>query len=273
LSQRRLRWIAITLALAMNAGTITVYGAITDWCFCSVTGLPEPPIPPPYLIRFLETVALPATLVTNGPGIGAMVILGLAGWFAVILALLNAITLVARIRIRARREEAGGRRIGLAPASAVRPSHVLLLAGVLVAAGMAAGALARRAWLPDAERVFRTAMSAAGSGRALPAGVEFRMYDGMGDEMIRVTPIGGYTVQVDPRVAGNHLPDRFVTPLSYGGTVRFSSGKRYTFTVYRRDGDLLETGPAGRSPWIRSEPGNGFAGSLVPGVNVPSQVH
>lgn len=241
--QRHLRWIAITLTLAMNAGMIAVYGAITDWCFCAICGLPEPPVPPPYMIRFLEFAASPATLVMNGLGLGEIVILGLAGWFVAFLALLNVMALVARIRIRPRREDAGGRLIRLAPAGAVRAAHMLLLAGVLAAAGMAAGALARRAWLADAEWVFRTTMSAAASGRQLPPGVELSMYDWVGDEMVRVTPAGRYTVQVDPRVAGNHLPDRFVTPLSYGGTVRFSSGTRYTFTVYRRDGDLLGEGP------------------------------
>ncbi|MBB4634329.1 hypothetical protein [Longimicrobium terrae] len=243
MTQRWLRWIAFILALAINGAAIVVYGIITDWCFCAICGVPEPPVPPPYMIRFLEFAVFPAGLVTNGPGADIILIVGAAVWFVMILALLNVMAFVARIRVRARRDDARGRWIGLAPAGAVRAAHMLLLAGVLLAAGLAAGARARRAWLADAERVFRTTMDAAASSPRLPAGVEFRMYDWVGDEMVDVIPASGYTVQVDPRVAGNHFPDRFVTPMSYGGTVRFISGKRYTFSVYRRDGDLLGDGP------------------------------
>lgn len=51
--------------------------------------------------------------------------------------------------------------------------------------------------------------------------------------MVDVKPEARYAVKVDPRVSGDGFLDRFVVPYAYGGVVRFSSGRRYRFSVYR----------------------------------------
>lgn len=114
---------------------------------------------------------------------------------------------------------------------------MVLLGSVVIGMGMAGGAMARRRWLSEAERVFAVTMAATSADRPLPRGVEFSMYESRGDDFVPVTPEARYVIEVDPARSGDHFLDRFVAPCEYGGSVRFESGKRYDFGVYRHHED------------------------------------
>ena len=101
--------------------------------------------------------------------------------------------------------------------------HVILAATPLVAALAISGAMQRRAWLTEADRVLVGAMTAASENRSLPEGVEFSMYEWRGGDIVEVIPERRFTIEIDPRVAGDHFFDRFLVPYSYGGSLRFES--------------------------------------------------
>jgi hypothetical protein len=234
MTPRKLRWTAFTIALAMQVGMIVAYGMMTEWCFCAITGFPDPPIPPPFMIRFIQLAVLPTEWMRNGLGVGVLFILNLEVWFFALLTLLHAIALTARVRFRP--VEGGAarkRRIRLAGREAVRPVHILLLACPLMGTALTGGAMYRRAWLSKAEQVFAATMAAASAGRPLPPGVEFWMWEWRGDDMVDVEPEPRFATKVDPRVSGDRFLDRFVAPYEYGGVVRFESGRLYYFSVYR----------------------------------------
>lgn len=235
MTPRTLRWTAFAIALAMQAGMVVAYGMMTEWCFCAITTATSPAVPPPFVVRFVKLVVLPVEWMRRGLPAGVLLILNLQTWFLALLALLHALSLAARVRFR---PVAGvtpaARRIRLADREAVRPVHVAVLAVTLLGAAMAGGAMYRRAWLAEARQVFATTLAAASADRPLPADVEFWMWEWRGDDMVLAKPDARYTVRVDPRQAGDRFLDRFVAPYSYGGWVRFESGRRYSFTVSRR---------------------------------------
>lgn len=235
MTPRALRWLAFGIALSVQIGMVVTYGMVTDWCFCAITGYPNPAIPPPYVTRFLELSTLPATLRIKGMGVQGLFVVNLEVWFGAVLALLHALAFAARLRVRS----PGGaavrhrRRIWLASRESVRPGHMALLGCVLVGLGMAAGAMMRHRWLMEAERVFAATMAAASAGRPMPPGVEFWMYEVRSDDFVEVVPEAHYVAVVDPAESGDRFLDRFVVPYTYGGVVRFRSGRRYNFAVHR----------------------------------------
>lgn len=238
MTPRALRWIAFGIALAVQTGMVVTYGTITDWCFCAILDSGTTRIPPPFMMRFLELSVLPAARMMNGLAWPVLFVLNLEAWFLAALALLHAMALAARIRIRL---FPGGaphaRRIGFASREAVRPWHLLLCAVPLMVAAMAGGAMQRRAWLAEAEQVFASAVAAASADRPLPPGVAFSMWEWRGDDMVDVKPEPRYSVTVDPRESGDRFLDRFVVPYEYSGVVRFESGRKYRFAVYRLESE------------------------------------
>jgi hypothetical protein len=224
--------VALAIALAVQIAMVLTYGAITDWCFCSVTGSPTPPTPPTFVLRFLDLAVLPAAAMGKGLAPPILVWKNLFAWFFAALGLLYGMTLTARLRIRLA-SGADGRRIWLTGAERVRPWQMLAIGCVLIGLGMAAGAMVRQRWLAEAERVFAATMAAASAGRPLPAEVEFSMVERRGEEYVHVDPAPGFAIEADPRESGDHFLDRFVAPYVYGGWVRFPSGARYEFTVLR----------------------------------------
>lgn len=235
MTPRKLRWTAFAIALAMQVAMVIAYGSITDWCFCAILDSEPSRIPPPFVMRYLELATFPATRVANGLGVEPLFVFSLIGWFAALWVLLNAIAIVARLRLRPVRVAAAGRerQTWLAPRESVRPIHLLLMGIVLIAAGMTAGARYRRAWLAEAERVFAATMTAASAGRPLPRGVHLSMYERRGDDYRSANPEPAYVAEPDPRQSGDHPLDRFVVPYTYAGTLRFASGARYEFSVLR----------------------------------------
>lgn len=238
MTARSLTFIALTIALAVQAAMVLTYGAVTGWCFCSHTGATSPPIPPPFVLRFLELAIEPAASYSRELPVQVRLVLNLDAWFIGSLALLHAMALAARVRIRPVRAGSHERRIWLAPRESVRRRQMLVLGCVLVGAALAAGALHRQRWLARAEQVFAATMSAAAAGRPLPPGVEFSMYELRGEEYWPADPPGPYLATVDPALSGTHLLDRFVAPYEYGGVLRFESGERYDFSVH--EGSLYD---------------------------------
>lgn len=237
MTPRTIRRLAFGIALAVQTGMVVTYGTITDWCFCSVTGSPEPPIPPLFMMLFLELAVLPAAWETKGHAVQMLFVLNLGAWFFAMRCVLDALVLTARVRIRpVLGDPSPRRRIWLAPREGVRPIHVILAATPFVAALAIGGAMQRRAWLMEADRVFAATITAASANRSLPAGVEFSMYEWRDGDMARVNPDGRFAIEVDPRVSGDHFLDRLMVPYSYGGSVWFESGGLYNFVVYQDAG-------------------------------------
>lgn len=231
-----LRWVAFGIALSVQIGMVVTYGMITDWCFCSCPGDPDPAVPPPFVMRFLELSVLPTALLRKGLAVPVLFVLNLEAWFLAVLALLHALVLAARIRFGpVRVGTTHMRRVWLAPHQAVRPIHLAVLAGLLMGAAMLGGALYRRAWLSEAEQVFTATMAAANAERPLPPGVEFSMWEWRGDDLVDVKPEASFAIKVDPRESGERFLDRFVAPYTYGGRVRFESGRVFYFAVYRTE--------------------------------------
>lgn len=229
---RQLCQAALAIALAVQIAWMLTYGAATEWCFCAITRHPSPPIPPPFVLRFLELAVLPNALRVRGTGLHGVFVMSVAAGFVAVLVLLHGMALAARIRLRPA-GGADGRRIRLAGAESVRPGQMLSIGCVLIGLGMAGGAILRHRWLAEAEQVFAATMAAASADRPLPAGVQFWMSEWRGDDMVDVKPEARYMVRVDPRQSGDWFLDRFVVPYSYGGAVRFESGRRYYFDVFR----------------------------------------
>lgn len=233
MTARHLYWAAAATTFAVQTAMVVAYGTITGWCFCSVTQTPSTPIPPPFVMRFLDLAVLPAAWMTKELAVQLIFVQNVTIWFVAVLALLYGMTLAARVRIRPMRQTRG-RWIGLVGQQHVRVWQMLLLGCVLIGMAMAGGAMARRRWLSEAEQVFAASIAAASADRQLPPGVQFVMYERRGDNLVHVTPEARYVLEVDPAQSGDHVLDRFVAPYEYGGVVRFESGKRFNFGVYRR---------------------------------------
>lgn len=250
MTPRTLRWIAFGIALSVQAGMVVTYGMITDWCFCSHSGSPSPPMPPVFVLRFLDLSVLPAAWMMKGMGAPVLFVVNLEAWFFGVLALLHGMCFAGRIRIRLPRHVTPhGGRIGLAGRESVRARQLVVMAAMLVTAGMAAGAQYRRWWLAEAERVFAAAMADASTGRPLAPGVELSMYATRGGEYSPAIPETVYVAEPDPHRSGDHPLDAFVAPYTYAGTVRFASGTAYEFSVLRQeDGWIVHVHPAIRWP-------------------------
>jgi hypothetical protein len=233
MTARRLRWTALGAAVAIMTATMLIYGYGTRWCFCAITTAEPPPELSPFVQRFMMMGLLPVHSIGRGlllvfprgfVPVQALVALGLLAWFLAVLALLKAIVFAARVRV--------GRRMRLAARERVRPVHLLIGVCIPLAASMAVGAMQRRAWLSEAERVFTATMAATHGGGPPPPGVEFSMHAVDGDTSYLATPERRFETRVDARKSGDHFVDQFVVPYEYGGVVRFESGALYYFSVY-----------------------------------------
>lgn len=234
MTARSLRWTAFAIALAIQVTAVLIYGIGTRWCFCAITTAEPPPELSPFAMRLMQTGLLPVTYVFRGlvlviprdllPRVEVVYIVGLIAWFLAALTLLTAVAFAARVRV--------GRAIRLAARERVRPAHLLIGVCILLAAAMAFGAMQRRAWLRQAERVFTATMAATHGGALPPPGVEFAMYAVDGDSSYLATPERRYETRVSARQVGDHFLDQFVIPYVYAGAVRFESGAVYYFSVY-----------------------------------------
>lgn len=233
MTPRTLWFTALAIALSVQIGMLVTYGVVSEWCFCALTTATNPPIPPPYVMRFLELSTLPTAFFMRGLPVSVLLMLNLEAWFFMVLGLLHGMTFVARLRVRARRDEAvpRGRRIQLASRESVRLGHMLLVGSVLTGVAMAGGAAARHRWLSKAEDVLAQAMAAAGTDGPFPAGVAFSMYEERGDDWVPVTPAGRFVMEIDPAISGDRFLDAFVVPYEYGGMLRSESGTWYEFSV------------------------------------------
>lgn len=231
MTSRQLLLVAFAIALAIQAVAVVTLGRLSDWCFCAITAMPSPPTPPPYVQRFVQVAFAPDEWAPRGLGLPLVFAWNLVVWFLGVLVVLHGMALAARVRVRVGGDGRGAR-VRLVARDCVRARQMLLLSGILIGAGMAAGALARHRWLSEAEQVFYAAMAAASTGRPLPPGVGFSMVERRGGEDVQVNPGPRFAVDVDPYVAGDHVLDRFVVPSVYGGWVRFPSGPRFEFTVW-----------------------------------------
>lgn len=241
MTPRTLRRLAFALALLVQTAMMLTYGAVTDGCFCSVTGAPTPPVPPDVALRLIETAVLPTAWMEPGMGLPVLFVLNLDAWFIGVLALLHGMVLALRVRIRGacRGAERDARWVWLADRERVPAWRMLLLACVFVSVGMSAGAMARERWLAEAEQVLAASIAAASAGQPMPAGVDFWMWEWRGHDMVDAKPEARYTLDPDRPRYETHFLDRFVVPYRYAGTLRFGSGQRYEFSVYR-----AEKGPA-----------------------------
>lgn len=107
MTARHLYWAAAVTAFAVQTAMVVTYGAITSWCFCSVTGTPSPPTPPVFVMRFLDAAVLPAAWMTKGLAGPLIFVQNVTVWFVAVLALLYGTALAARIRIRPARRTGG----------------------------------------------------------------------------------------------------------------------------------------------------------------------
>ncbi|HEU4885030.1 MAG TPA: hypothetical protein VFT45_22410 [Longimicrobium sp.] len=229
MTARHLLFVAFAIALAIQAAAMLTLGPLTDWCFCAITQLDSPPLPPPYVQRFIQMAFAPDEWAPRGLGLPLVFAYNLAAWFLAVLVVLHGMALAARLRVGG---DGRGAYVRLAAPERVRAWQMLLLACALTGVGAWAGAMARDRWLSEAEQVFYAAMSAASTGRPLPPGVGFSMVERRGREDVQVNPGPRFSVDVDPHLAGDHFLDRFVVPFRYGGWVRFPSGPRFEFTVW-----------------------------------------
>lgn len=233
ITPRRIAWMAIITAVSIHLAMVLLYGAMTDWNFSQPCTRAQPAIPPPFVIHFLQFAASPSDLFRDAP-LTLIYRLNLLFWFVAILALLHAMALAARLRVRlAVASSPSDRRISLAPWNRVRASHMAALTLLLIVPAALSGARARAAWLAEADQVLAATLSAVSAGRTPPDGVEFMMYERGNHDLVSQRPERGFVVEADPAEAGDRFPDRFVIPFSYGGIIRFPSGKRYEFSVYR----------------------------------------
>ncbi|MBB6068782.1 hypothetical protein HKM21_01615 [Longimicrobium terrae] len=244
---------AIVTAVSIHLAMVLLYGAMTDWNFSQPCTRNQPAIPPPFVIHFIQFAASPSDLFRDAP-LTLIYRLNLLFWFVAILVLLHAMALVARLRVRL---VAGAtptdRRIRLARWKDVRASHMAVLALLMIVPAAISGARARDAWLAEAERVLAATLSAVSAGRQAPDGVEFTMYEWVGDNLVDRRPEGAFVVEVDPAEAGDHVLDRFVRPFSYGGIIQFQSGKRYEFSVFRGHTSAPRDA-TGWTVWLESPP-------------------
>ena len=116
MTPRRLALVALAFAVLVQTGMVLVYHRITDGCFCQVLRAPSPPIPPRFVIGFLQVASLPAVKL---PFVNKIDLLGVWGphslagswaamltyaainavfWFTGAFALMKGIVLLGRIR-------------------------------------------------------------------------------------------------------------------------------------------------------------------------------
>lgn len=181
ITPRRIAWTAIATAVSIHLAMVLLYGAMTNWNFSQPSTRTQPAIPPPFVIHFIQFAARPSDLFRDAP-VTLIYRLNLLFWFLAILALLHVMVLVSRFRVRlaAGAAASADRRVGLAPWTAVRASHMAILACTMIVPAAVSGARARDAWLAEAEQVLAATLSAAAAGREPPNGVEFIMYEWVG---------------------------------------------------------------------------------------------
>lgn len=117
MTTRRITLIALVFAVLVQTGLVVIYHHVTDGCFCQTLRSPSVPIPPAFVVDFLEVASLPAEqfpFVTRldplawgygrypiAAGWAAMLAIAAINavfWFAGAFALMKGIVLLGRIR-------------------------------------------------------------------------------------------------------------------------------------------------------------------------------
>ncbi len=255
--KRRIGWIAAAFALLVQGAFVVTYRSLMNGCCGGHNVVPQPPIALPHVFRIAEAAGQPLTLLTGGPGTFAEIARNFdgsgdpAGWSSVVpfalingmiwsvavFVLLNGVVLLCRLHIAPNAPGDGTRRrrIHLSPADQVRP--VAFAAGALVLVGLVlgGGALHRRWWLSEANRVLHASVAAARAGGGDPPGVELSLW-GTPRALAPSNFTGSYARRVRPRTVGTHPLDAFAAPTLMLGEIRFATGSRYTFNINRRPG-------------------------------------
>lgn len=238
MTNRRIKWIALTFAVLVQAGFVAGYSRMTDGCFCATSGAPDPTPAPPHVVWATHAAAYPLVLVgtvggSRASAFGAAAINGLA-WFAGTCLLLNVLVGLARIRMGRPRDPrlAGAGRIYLGPRGEASPRWVTGMVLALAASALISGALHRRWWLAESDRAVHAAIAAARTGGQPPAGLALTVNGGVIED--DPPSFGGpYILERDPESDGTHPLDRFVPPDGRHGWLRFRNGKRFSYFVFR----------------------------------------
>jgi hypothetical protein len=257
MTKRRIGWIAAAFALLVQGAFVVTYRSLMNGCCGGLNQFPQPPIALPHVFRIAETAGQPLVLLTGGPGTFAefarifsgsgdpagwisvvpFVLVNGVIWFVAVCLLLNGVVLLCRIRIAPNAAGDGTRRhrIHVSPADQVRPAAVAAGALVLIGLVLGGGALHRRWWLSESNRVLEASVAAARTGGGDPPGVELTLW-GTPRALAPFNFAGSYARRVQPRTVGTHPLDAFAAPTLMMGEIKFATGTRYKFNVHRLSG-------------------------------------
>jgi hypothetical protein len=234
MTRRRIIWMALVFALLVQAAWAVAY---LYGCCGGIREVPEPPIALPHVLRFGELGAQPLAALTGGPAGDWRRVPGFAAtnaifWLASAWLLLHGIVLLCRVRLG---RGASGRRLRLVDRAEVRPLSVAVGALLLLGLILGAGAVHRRWWLSEAQRVLHASIAAARTGGGDPPAVALTLA-GTPQALHPSNFAGNYAQSVDPRTRGKHPLDTFAAPMVLTGTIQFPTWSRYQFNVRRQGG-------------------------------------
>lgn len=241
MTQRRLFLIAGVLAVLVQTAMVASYYAVTEGCFCAITGMGQPD-PSPFLGFLLQTGSLPLAAIPArllhfqvGGWISLLLFATINSifWVAGLFVLLSGIALLGRVRVE---PSGAGPRLRLRSLASVRPSWMAASLVLLAGLSLAGGAMYRTWWLEHAERAARATIDAAREGRALPySPYEIECYEA---ECPHAAPTGAYVLTHHERpMLGTSVLDAFVPPGQWRADAIFVNGFRYRLRVYRIDGE------------------------------------
>ncbi|HEX8394336.1 MAG TPA: hypothetical protein VF665_18470 [Longimicrobium sp.] len=253
MTNRRLLWIAASIALVMQAGVVILYGRMTHGCFCAITEVSADPDPWPwqvwYVTRFasppLSSIAQPTSWLDAGPWAVRNAIPWTVGWWLA----LRAIVLLLRVRLRPGSEPVRRRWPYLVDARRVRGRWVALACTVLLAAAVTLAVRYQRWWFAASDRAVHRAIAAAKAGREPPPDIRLSI----GAALIEppgYSLAGPYRLERNPDSDGTHPLDRIVPPDGRSGWVQFASGMRFRYSVFREDAEWEVSMFAIRPPGI-----------------------
>lgn len=242
MKQRHLLSVASALAVVVQAAFVAAFYAATSGCFCAITtGRPSPgpfatrtfAIGSSPLRQLLEAIPWEVPL-QIGDAVAALsfAIINTIPWTAGFFVLLNGIALPLRIRRGSARPE--GAAFTVAELHRVRPRWMAGAMSLLVAAGLAMGAWARRQWIMSAENAVASAVGSIRQGHPFHtrAGYEVACYHDCGAERFG----GPYVFLRNEASLGTGPLDRFVAPTVMSGQLRTTDGARFEVHVYHIDG-------------------------------------
>lgn len=244
---RRLAIIALAFALLVQAGFIATFHWQTNGALFYFSGSPSPrPLTDSvsWLLSIsslpLGRLSVPASFPLPGASYeletwaGLIVYAGVNAffWFDVIFFFLIALVMLLRVRIGTR---PGARRIYLAERSEVRPWALAAIPLALLGVGMMSGAVHRRGWKAEAERVLHASIESVRTDGEDPRGVNVSLIVDR-NSFAPAQLAGRYVLEARRTGPRAIFADRFVPPRSWRGVARFPTGSPYEFAVYRTDG-------------------------------------